>query len=86
MHDQRVRVKCLDAGGQAVLAVRATGGDGEQAGRFVDDEEVIVEVEDGGHGDRAHRRTGDCMVKQAARRGKLAAGAPPMGEARRGLL
>jgi len=26
------------------------------------------------------------MVKQAARRGKLAAGAPPMGEARRGLL
>ena len=33
---------------QAVLTVLAAGGHGEQAGGFVDDEEVVVEIEDGG--------------------------------------
>ena len=48
MHDERVRVHRLHTRLQAVLAVLATGGHGEQAGGFVDDEEVVVEIEDGG--------------------------------------
>ncbi len=48
MHDERVRLHRLHTRLQAVLAVLAAGGHGEQAGGLVDDEEVVVEVEDGG--------------------------------------
>jgi hypothetical protein len=50
MHDQRVRVEGLDARCEAVLTVGTACGHREQAGGLVYDEEVGVEVEDGGDG------------------------------------
>ncbi len=49
--DQGIRIDGLDPGAQAVLLVLAPTGDREQAGGFVEDQEVVVGVEEGeGHG------------------------------------